>query len=442
MKNLIFYKKIFQNIDIIYEDLNLIALNKKKKRFPRLDHFFSILRKCTNGQKNNLKNNSTIINFEKIGNDLGKKKFVIYILSIILRKYKTFRKLFLIINNLFNSYFLDDKHIRNYFQKYSPTHLITTSFGYDYDHYFANIAKKFNCKTTSIIYSWDNPSSKGYKLSNSDHYIVWNNTMKKELEIFQDIESDKIEICGVAHWDVYFKNIKKKDEIKKNFYTQNKLQNDKKIILYFSSSPRDFSNAYEKIDEICNIIKKKSNLILIARMHPLYLDEKICQKYLGDTNKTFEKKLLNKYPHSLMFKNPNIEFFGENHNDVFYPLKDIDDLKNLYLSSEILLTEYSTTMLEGCIFNLPVINVAIGQFRNTGKPIKYISEYHHLHNLKKYNAFYEVENTSELQKNILELINGIDGLKRNREKLFQGELNFFSGSSQNKTLEQVIKNIN
>ena len=40
MKNLIFYKKIFQNIDIIYEDLNLIALNKKKKAFSKIRSFF------------------------------------------------------------------------------------------------------------------------------------------------------------------------------------------------------------------------------------------------------------------------------------------------------------------------------------------------------------------------------------------------------------------
>ena len=48
--------------------------------------------------------------------------------------------------------------------------------------------KSKGCKTISIVYSWDNPSSKGYKLSNSDLYLVWNETMKKEMVIFQDIE--------------------------------------------------------------------------------------------------------------------------------------------------------------------------------------------------------------------------------------------------------------
>lgn len=442
MKNLNFYKKIFKDIEITFENLNSINLDKKKKKFPRLNHFFSILRKCTNGQSKEFKNNSSSINYFKIDNDLGKKKYIILILSFLLKNSKILRKLFIFVNTTFNRIFLKDDHLESSFKKYNPKLLLITSYGYDYDHYFVNIAKKFKCKVTSIVYSWDNPSSKGYKLSNSDSYLVWNQTMKKELNIFQDISKKKIHVCGVSHWDDYYKDIPNKETIMRKFYKKNNINENKKIILYFSSSPRDFSNAYKKIEEICRIIKKNKNLLLIARMHPLYLDDKICKKYLGDINLNFEKNLLNQYSENLIFKNPKLEFYGEHSNDVFYPLNDINELKDLYLSSKILLTEYSTTMLEGCIFNLPIVNIAIGKFRNTNKPIKYISEYHHLNNLKKYNAFYEVENKNQLKSCIMNLLSDKDDLLENRRKLFKKELNFFPGFSKQKFEDQIFKDIN
>ena len=441
MKNLNFYKKTFKDIDIVFENLNSSNLDKKKKRFPKLNHFFSILRKCTSGQTNEFENNSLKINYDKIGNDLGNKKFIIYILSFLLKNFKPCRVLFLYINNIFNTIFLDDEHLELNFKKYNPKFLLITSYGYDYDHYFVNLAKKFKCKVTSVIYSWDNPSSKGYKLSDSNSYIVWNETMKKELKVFQDIDEKKIHVCGVTHWDEYYKHLDNKNNIIKNFYKKNQIKENKKIILYFSSSPRDFNNAYKKIEEICKIIQKKKDLLLIARMHPLYLDKKLCKKYLGDINLNFEKNLLKKYSNCLIFRNPKLEFFGNHSNDVFYPLNDINELKALYLSSKILLQEYSTTMLEGCIFNLPVANIAIGKFRDTKKPIKYISEYHHLKNLKKYNAFYEIESIEELESFITNLINEKDKLYSNREKLFENELNFFTGCSKQRFEKQILEDI-
>ena len=41
------------------------------------------------------------------------------------------------------------------------------------------------------------------------------------------------------------------------------------------------------------------------------------------------------------------------------------ELAKLYSSANLFINEYSTTQLEACIFNLPIINAAIGNYRNT-----------------------------------------------------------------------------
>ena len=211
-KKLNYYKYIFKNINVTFEDIKVANLEQVKKK--KLYNFIQLLRKFTCGENNNYKNNSIKVWKIKYKEEIKKKKFyLIYPLSFFLRKFFFLRY----ILNLLEKKIFDQKFIKDYFYKYSPSLLITTSYGYDYDQYFVNNANKFNCKTLSIIYSWDNPTSKGYKCSDSDIYFVWNKNMKNELINFHDINKSKIKICGIAHWDTFFNDLKEK-KILKNFF--------------------------------------------------------------------------------------------------------------------------------------------------------------------------------------------------------------------------------
>lgn len=432
-----FYKKIFINDNVIYEDIKIKELNKF--RFPRIMNFLFILRKFFNGNTQNYKNKSIYVNKIRFYEELKKKKifFLVLFVSFFLNRFFFLRKFFIYIVSS-----IDKKNsVKKIFEKHKPKLLITTSYGYDFDQYFINLSKKYFCKSVSIIYSWDNPTAKGYKLAEADYYFAWNKTMKKELSIFHDINPKKILISGISHWDSYFKNSLKKNKIKikGDFFRRNKILINKNIILYFSSSPRDFPDSYDKIDKICNFLNKRDDTILIARMHPHYMDDRLCKKYTGKINRVYKNRLLKKYKGKLFFKNPVIKKFGRDASEVIYPINDICELSKLYCSSKILLTEYSTTLLEGCIFQIPVINVAIGKFRNTNHSINLLGKYHHLLNLKKYNAIYEVQNYKNLRKTIYNLLNKKDKLKKNRINLVNKELNSYKGKSSKNIITQLQK---
>ena len=112
-------------------------------------------------------------------------------------------------------------------------------------------------------------------------------------------------------------------------------------------------------------------------MHLHYMDDIICDKYLNNKSSFFINRL-KKIQGKLIFKNPEIIKFGKKFFEVFYPTEDIKELTKLYSSANLFINEYSTTQLEACIFNLPIINAAIGNYRNTNHKLSVYEQHHHL----------------------------------------------------------------
>lgn len=407
------YKEYFKNDEIIYESLKLDDL-KKPIRFKRLKVFIKIFRKFVNGETS-YKNKSIDLWKIKYQKQITNHHYYFFhFIAFLFRKFKFLRNFLMYLDQK-----IDHKNIyKKYYEKYKPKWLIITSFGYDLDQYFVRDSKKFNCKTISIIFSWDNPSTKGYKQSDSDYYLVWNNQMKKDLNIFQDIKSNKIFECGTSHWDTYFKNNEKKEEIKKKFLLENEIKDDKKIILFLTSGPRDFFNSYEIINNIMKIISKKKDILLLVRMHPLFKNDDVCFEYTGKKSSYFENQLKNIYKNKILFINPKINQFGSNTNETFYPIQDIEELKKLYSISDIMLNQYSTSLIEGCIHNLPIINLGIGKYRDTENSIKVYEYHNHLWELQKLNIIKNLYDLTHFENEIESIFkNSKDHIYYNEETI-------------------------
>lgn len=426
------FKEYFNNDDLIFESLELEEL-KKNKKFIKIRTFLKIFRKFVNGE-NNYKNKSIDlwrIKYQK--QIINHHYYFFHLISAIFRKFKFLRNFLIYLDQKFDYTNIYEK----YFHKYKPEWIIITSFGYDLDQYFVRNSKEFNCKVISIVFSWDNPSTKGYKLSNSDYYLVWNKQMKKDLITFQDIEPDKIFECGAAHWDTYFKDNGKKAEIREKFFLKNEIKKDKKIILFLTSGPRDFFNTYKIINQIMQIISKK-DFILIVRMHPLFKNDDACIKYTGNKSSYFEDQLKNSYKEKILFVNPKLNQFGINTNEAFYPTEDIEELKKLYSISDIMLNQYSTSLIEGCIFNLPIINLGIGKYRDTENNIKVYEFHNHLWELKKLNIITYLYDLNFLNDKIEKI------LKNNKSHIYYEEkiIDFLVGPNKGKagkfTLNKII----
>ena len=264
------------------------------------------------------------------------------------------------------------------------------------DPFFMRAAKRHKCKVVSIIHSWDNPTTKGYRGSDPDHVIVWNEIMKHEVEIFHDISEKNIFIGGIAHWDSYF-NGKFKPLPKEKFLKMNNLSSDKKIIFFGTSNYKIFHNTFDVIENLLNAISKgKMNCPtqLIVRLHPEYLASQNGKKSQVVENYYERMENIKKnYEGLISFNLPMMKFLED---DIDMPVEDMHHLANILYYSDVLLTEYSTLAIEAAIFNLPIINVGLYNYRDTSKPASYIENFTHIRRLLKTGATRNAYNYEQL----------------------------------------------
>ena len=193
---------------------------------------------------------------------------------------------------------------------------------------------------------------------------------------------------------------------------------DKIIISFFSSAPSNFENSYENLLNVLEYDSKKYEIKILARMHPSYF---IDHKYIEE-NINIQKNIIEKYKNKIEFLNPKITKM-EDKNDYLMNLnEDLKDIKFILTNSDIVVTQYSTILLEALILKKPLINFSTGKFRNTPYTKKNIySKMHHLKELLEFNLIKDVDNSSSLYNEFDKILDGENNFQ-NYEKFFHKNL--------------------
>jgi hypothetical protein len=400
--DLVYYQKKINDDNIILEPV-LFDEAYKLLRSGRINLMLLLIRRCMSGGTKDFINTTNDVYFYLHGRELSKSlksairfKFI-KIVAKIGNKIRLVRKSLIFLESWLSPGNLYDK----YFQKYNPTMLITSSIGYMIDPYFMRAAKRHGSKVVSIVHSWDNPTTKDYRGADPDHVIAWNGIMKKEINVFHDIPDNRIFVGGIAHWDFYFDGTflpKPKDD----FLQFHGLSKKRKILFYGTSGPKNFPRSFDVIEELLKKIKNGSfrdSVQLLVRLHPAYLVKEKGDK--GQVVERFQEKMTlfkERYKDLVVFNIPMMKFIND---DIDMPVEDMYNLADILHHADVMLTEYSTLMIEGAIFNLPIINVAVHQYRDTEKPASYFETFTHIKRIIETGACKNAYNMGQL----LELIN-------------------------------------
>ena len=262
----------------------------------------------------------------------------------------------------------------------------------DHDAYISISAKKLNIKLGSILYSWDNPSTKGLAICKPDKVFSWNQVMTKDIENFFEIEKKDISECGILHWSNYKEKLTpiNRPDIQ-----------DTLNISFFSSSPSNFENSYSNLIDLLNYNNPKKKVKIIARMHPGYFVDK---KYSLE-NSELQKNIKNKFGNKIEFINPKITRLNNNSDFLMNLNEDLNDIKYILSISDIVVTQYSTILLEALILKKSLINYSTGTYRNTPYSKKKIfSLMHHLNFFLKYKLLKDINSKDLLYYEIDEII--------------------------------------
>ena len=271
------------------------------------------------------------------------------------------------------------------FYKFKPQIFFTA-------HPFANIdfplqmfSKFFNLKRIALIHSWDNLTSK-FKMSyNYDKILVWNKILKNQAKNIYNYKDKNLKIVGIPNLEDFY-NFK---PIKKNkFFKKHNLNSRKKLITVFGPSDQYVPHIEDIMFKFASMVNKNSfvkETQLWFRSHPV-----------GNFNSKRFKKFKD-----VKIEYPPNSFTAKSYNEIGNFKKDLVFFGNLIYHSDLIISFYSTTILDAIFFNKPIINPLINK-----KKIKnfycsqeaYVDCWSHMKVIKKLGGVSYVKDYEELKK--------------------------------------------
>ena len=267
-----------------------------------------------------------------------------------LRRSKLLRRAFRTAeSNLFPGRFYQDL-----FDRYRPNLLVTTSLGYfRHDDYLMRAARRNSVPTASVILSWDNTTSWGMSGAPYDWVIAQTETMRRELIGLHDTEDNRIFVEGVAYFDHYFAENPPED--RSTFFKRFGLDPDKRLILLSTQSPNIFPWNADMIAMLAEAVEDgrlPGDCQIVARLHPLHLRYQNGRAVYQDLFDEYER-LQQRYPF-IVFNRPKLL---SKRLEADMPTSEMVDVYGLLHFADVQINQFSTIAVEGCIFDLPTINL-------------------------------------------------------------------------------------
>ena len=405
-----------------------------------IQRFFVLVRKCMSGSEPGYKNTTDKIRLYQYGRQMSRSRSgslefpLVRLVATTGKRVPAVRKAIVSLE----SRLFPGKMYDQYFEKYNPQMFIVSSLGYMIDPYFMRAAKRHGCKVISVIHNWDNPTTKDYRGAEPDHVIVREEIMKREVSVFHDIPNEKIHVGGIAHWDFYF-NGQFKPVSREEFLKSNGLSKDRKVIFYGTSNSRNYPRTFDVIEQLLEAMENDRFLFpaqLLVRLHPGYME-----KVGGSSGQVLDRfkirieTIRRKYGDLVSFTAPMVKVLND---DVDLPVEDMYRLAETLYHADVLLTEYSTLEIEAAIFDLPVVNVGLYNYRDTEKPISwYVENCTHLQRLLKPGASKSAYTIEQLFEHINYYLEDRSRDSESRRKLVDQEITTNRGCAGRKIAEYI-----
>lgn len=236
------------------------------------------------------------------------------------------------------------------FAKYEPSLVIASTPGWRLDRYLLREAKEQGVPSVSVIVGWDNTSSYSLPGAAVDWITCWSDIQKQELIDGSDWAPERVNVGGIPSYDKYFK----KEWVlpRHEYFRRHGLDPTKKLISY-ASSFISFSPNIQNVEALVRVItsdqlEKPSQLLI--RLHPNH--------FLDVPRFVQEREAIR----ALVQKHPDVHLVepvalgGEIGH---YSGEDMPEKSSMMAYSDIMVTVYSTMIVEASIHGTPVVSLCI-----------------------------------------------------------------------------------
>ncbi|MDQ3071187.1 MAG: CDP-glycerol glycerophosphotransferase family protein, partial [Acidobacteriota bacterium] len=249
--------------------------------------------------------------------------------------------------------FTPDVHA-DLFARYQPSLVVTSGLGYwTDDAYLLREAHAHGARTAAVILSWDNPCSKGIGGAPVDYAVAWTDAMRDELVAYHDFDPARIFVGGIAHFDTHAR----RDPAPPPTETLRALGADpaRQTILFGTASP----TVYDALnrDTIAALGEalaagRLGDAQLVVRVHPLYLGRGTTPA--DGARIEALRALAGRFPHVVL----DVPETSARQLGFDMPGRDQAHLRSLLIGSDVMVTVFSTVMLEAAVLDVPIVNVA------------------------------------------------------------------------------------
>jgi hypothetical protein len=249
------------------------------------------------------------------------------------------------------------------FDAYQPDMVIASTPGWRLDRYLLREANRRRIPTMTAIVGWDNSSS--YNISGADvgWATCWSELQKEELVLGSDWEPARVHVGGIPSYDGYFR--KQWLMTREAYFNLHGLDPRRKLISYASSFVH-FAPNYPNIETLAKLVSSGSLAEpsqLLVRLHPSHFQDKP-KIFAEERQRVFD--LEKKYAHVHVVK--PVALGG---SLGYYGGEDMDEKSSMMAYSAVLVTVYSTMLVETAVHDTPMIAAVIDTPGGWNRPKKF-----------------------------------------------------------------------
>ncbi len=323
------------------------------------------------------------------------------------------------------------------FASHKPDLVIASTAGWRLDRYLLREANLHRIPTLAAIVGWDNPSSYSIPGAPVDYAACWSQLQKDELVFGSDWEPQRVHIGGIPSYDGYFR--KEWQLSKQDYFKLHGLDPDRRLISYACSFVH-FAPNYPNVEALAKLVA--SDVLagpsqLLIRLHPSHFQDKP-KIFAEERERIFA--LEQQYPNVHVVKPvPLGGSLG------YYSGEDMDEKSSMMAHSDVLVTVYSTMVVETAIHDTPIVAAVIDVPGGWNKPKKYSLSLRKIGNWPTHKRFRDARagRVAINEKELCEAINlylqnpSLDAAER--RKFVEEEITSTDATSGKRTAEYILK---
>jgi len=348
----------------------------------------------------------------------------------LLRTSKTARRVFRWKHNtLFSTNIYGDL-----LDRYQPDLLISSTAGWRQDRFILREAKKRGIPSVMTVIGWDNPSAHGIPGADVDYANVWSEVHRWELSAGYDWPEDKINIGGMPLYDGYLKDLwlMSRDE----YFQMHGLDPNKKLIA-FAATALSISPNLHIVEELVRIITEQQLSVpaqLLIRLHPNHFKSQ--KHYQEEREQIYE---LTRNCPDIHVVAPKALAGGLPR----YSGEDFPEKASMLAYCDVLVTIYSTMVLEAAIKDKPLISCCIdsptGWKDNFWIPLHDVPGWPTAARVNKTGAGTNAFTSEQLVAALEAYLSHPELHRENRRRFVEQELTYLNGESTEVTANYLLK---